>query len=251
MQGTGTQADPFLPRSWIEFETACRTNGAYIRLDADIYMNNEHPDDVTETNYRFAYLDGNSHKISNLHWNPADTNRMFFDVLNSSIENLQFLDCYLYAPLIRAQNIAKCVFSGITYKQLIVDYCVCERCSFNFQHHGNNFSTFSGWAPVFRHCDIEIHGNVNSMIATLDNSRIRDGANADGHITTLELSTVSGIFNSYVDIPANTLVNGNKVLINTDRLDSGISLANYIGCTTTQLQDAQYLNGIGFPIGVG
>lgn len=271
MLGTGTQDDPYIVDNWDDFVTALSYSGAYIRFPdggGEISMNDVAPDGLTTgITVQAAEIDGNGWIISELH---IKTGGNFFTSSSGClIKNLHFERVYGSGTVLFYNKFS---FSGCTIQgtfdgvksvgkagvlQLASDRSV-YRCAVvlecNSCQAGTILAWNESWCARFEHCTIDITARNSSGVFTVNavnsyitgdidcgiksghNNKILDKCVINAYIrgTTFDLNGAYG----YVSV------------INSDRVDSSLTIANVVPVTTEQLKNAAYLNSIGFTIGV-
>ncbi|MBQ3947383.1 MAG: hypothetical protein II656_02580, partial [Ruminococcus sp.] len=69
MQGTGTQADPYIPYEWDEVLEAIEASGVYVKFPdtaGEYDMNTLYPEGVPRIRVRCAQIDGNGWNLKNI-----------------------------------------------------------------------------------------------------------------------------------------------------------------------------------------
>lgn len=133
LQGSGTQADPFIINTYKDLEAVKANTNAYYLLNADIDMTGKNWEAITEF---YGVFDGNGHKILNLTIDSENDMVAGFCVYNSgTIKNLGFVNAKItstarlstwrytggIAAVNRASgNIEKCYFEGTLKGERIV-----------------------------------------------------------------------------------------------------------------------------------
>lgn len=282
MAGTGTKTDPYVVSTWAELSAKMQESGVYIKLSEQggvIDLNDEFPDGISRIEVRCREVQGNNWKIRNLYIKDkvalSADNSAGGDWV-SEINDLHFLNivcqngtlvCGNYASLMKFN---RCQFSGIfssNNQETVMNgysfgFITLDRCSLNFKI--NNCNTF--YKIILCQCNIKLSGIGEAIVANkFDNCYLSGNyksTNADAIILEAISSTgPSGSCYSVVDIELSSYKDNakvtsegelsNMVLINTDKIQSGVSIAETLNkVTTIQLTDAEYLSSIGFPIGV-
>ncbi|MDE6520289.1 MAG: hypothetical protein K2K91_07530 [Ruminococcus sp.] len=264
MTGTGTETDPYIVSTWEDFKTAMSTSGACIELDTDIDMNEVAPEGISKITIANVTLDGKNHIIKNLVANEGflDYNRNSAYISNLKILNFvnrgtgDFIklgnSCHIYFK--------HCIISGINAST------------------GKIIHTSVGTYPSYVHfvatddggCMLNINicsgGFVSGNAKTTDSYIKLSGENwSDINTWYLNNSYVEGkisgskfenCYNSVIDAecPENssfTVSNCSNLLVNTDKFTGTFSTETGIKkVTSEQLVNAEYLESIGFPIGV-
>lgn len=259
--GTGTQADPYVVTTWDELVTAVYNYQSYVKLGADIDMNDEHPEGITTAcELRCEELDGDGHMIKNL----SAVNLVYIFVINYSgvtIKNCDFFNFRIEAnsssPGVgyfaygenKSINFYMCKFSG---RMAGVGYPVYinrgtasfKRCSLNLETEGL-FSVipFGNNAIIFEYTNVKFTGAFSGYLyLTLKNAYL-SGSLTDGTSLWLEAGCVDSVID--MECPAVSGYSSEHCLANSDKVSS-ISSATPV--TTAQLTNAAYLASIGFPI---
>lgn len=278
MQGTGTQADPYIPYEWDEFTAAISTSGAYVSFPqggGDYDLNTLYPEGVPRIRIRCTQINGNGWNIKNIH----STNSPFavFGLCNIVRLNIvDFLheggDFFLLNEDYYADGqllIEQCKLSGIMSSGTLFhrntrhsDHIFkLMRSSVNVRAD-NNAVVFgaemnSNYASV-KYCHVKIQGNSNNPFGSsfMQNCLIEGKFKPSGNNG---INLISGSTYNIIDADMSgsesqallTCPNGKNV-INSDILPAGITIpAGMVGVTSEQIVDASYLASIGFPIGVG
>lgn len=270
MTGTGTSTDPYIVENWGEFVTAAGKSGAYVSCPVDAVwdMNEIAPTGVSGVRLSCAQINGNGLTIKNIfssdlfsRGQSGTTNVYDLNFLDIYMEGGAFATCH---PSSGSIAFHRCRFSGIFtgasslfYAYSIASPAQLDRCSISVQLMGEARVMGITVAPgndqscgIFTFCDLNLQGSgsTNGNRFTLINSRLRGVYPGTG----LVIASVSQY--SVLDIGITWGVNDTtptKVLINTDKVASGITIpSGFIKVTTEQLRDAQYLSSIGFPVGV-
>lgn len=279
MQGTGTQADPYIPYEWDEVLEAIGASGAYVTFPlggGEYNLNDIYPTGVPWIRVRCAQIDGNGWTLKNIRctgsaistigtrcvWNDIN----FLDILHQGGDffknNEEFYN--------DGQAIFnRCRFTGImSTGSLFVrntrhgdNVFRLNSCSINIKAD-NDAILFavgmdSSYAAV-NNCNIKIVGNSNNPFGAsyMYNCFVQGemSPNQDKGIKLVSGSNYNIIVADLSQSASSALLacpNGIN-LINSDLLPAGTSIpAGMKGCTTEQLKDAGYDASIGFPIGVG
>lgn len=279
MQGTGTQADPYIPYEWDEFTAAIGTSGAYVSFPqggGDYDLNNIYPEGVPRIRVRCAQIDGNGWNLKNIRctgsaistigtrcvWNDIN----FLDILHQGGDffknNEEFYN--------DGQAIFnRCRFTGImSTGSLFVrntrhgdNVFRLNSCSIKIKAD-NDAIIFAGgmdssYAAV-KDCNIRIVGNSNNPFGAsyMYNCFVQGemSPNQSNGIKLVSGSNYNIIVADLSQSASSALLacpNGIN-LINSDLLPAGTSIpAGMKGCTTEQLKDAGYDASNGFPMGVG
>lgn len=258
MTGTGTSTDPYIVDIWADF-VSCAKNPVHIKF-ADgggvIDMNKEAPNGIDTTIINGAYVDGNGWTITNLY------NKKYAFATSGSISNMRFLNVYSEPDFIDRTYLYDCVISGIFGGGVLTSYrnIQINRCSFNIQCFGTASYLFdaSDYSNlnynIFNHCKIKITNDspYSKIIrgATLNNCTITGNTSQSKYC----LSSFK-MYNSILDLEAPnmkmTLSDGSGICIANIEKAPNVSVSgNWQGVNTAQMNDAAYLAGLGFPIGV-
>lgn len=280
MTGTGTKTDPYVVSTWAELSAKMQESGVYIKLPEQggvIDLNDEFPDGISEIDVKCREVQGNNWQIRNLYIKDkialAAKNWAGGDWV-SEINDLHFLNivcqngtlvCGGYASLMKFN---RCQFSGIfssNNQETVMNgysfgFITLNRCSLNFKI--NNCNTF--YEIILCQCNIKLSGTGGAIADNKFDNCYLSGNYKSTDATILEAISFVGTgasCYSVVDIELSSYKDNakvtsegelsNMVLINTDKIQSGVSIAETLNkVTTIQLTDAEYLSSIGFPIGV-
>lgn len=280
MTGTGTKTDPYVVSTWAELSAKMQESGVYIKLSEQggvIDLNDEFPDGISKIEVKCREVQGNNWQIRNLYIKDkialAAENSAGGDWV-SEINDLHFLNivcqngtlvCGNYASLMKFN---RCQFSGIfssNNQETVMNgysfgFITLDRCSLNFKI--NNCNTF--YKIILCQCNIKLSGTGGAIVNNkFDNCYLSGNYKSTAAIILEAISFVGTGASCYsvVDIELSSYKDNakvtsegelsNMVLINTDKIQSGVSIAETLNkVTTIQLTDAEYLSSIGFPIGV-
>lgn len=258
MTGTGTQTDPYIVDNWIDLVAANNKSGtAYIKF-ADgggvIDMNEAAPYGVSNVFKSDKYIDGNGWIIKNIH----TTGEFSYA---KSVSNLTLLNVYAENDFIYGYNLSNCIITGKFGGRVIFSgYSVnVDRCSFNIDCFGSSSTLtetdhYSSRYIKFNHCIIKFSNASfyqKKFVGTnFDHCTITGNTNQTG-----SCFNSCSVYNSIFDIEAPnmemTLNGGSGICIaNTEKAPNVSVSGIWKGVTTAQMSDAEYLAGIGFPIGV-
>ncbi len=256
MQGTGKQADPYIPGNWEEFVTAVGTKNAYVSLPeggGTFNMNKIAPTGV-------GIITANCEEINGNGWTIANAYNMYIkDETGSS-----------FGTKIRNLNIKNFLIDS-TSKPLIdgplFDYVLLlDGCQISGKRISGSSTEIFGTGVRFQSCGINIafggtehylveHGyynkvwgffcnvwldytdcttdfyNYNDYDYAFENSFVRITTNSD---KTQKSDFRNGSINNIVQI------DGSNIVIDSTGESHEV--------TDEQLRDAAYLNSIGFPI---
>ncbi|MDE6520063.1 MAG: hypothetical protein K2K91_06360 [Ruminococcus sp.] len=244
---------------------ACKvTSGAYIELDTDIDMNEVAPEGISKITIANVTLDGKNHAIKNLVANEGFLN---YSLNSAYILNLKILNFVNRGTdnFIKLGNSCRlyfkhCIISGINASTGKIIYTSTGTYSSDVRF----VATDEGG------CMINV--NICSGEFALGNVKATDsyvklsGENwSDTTRWYLNNSYVEGkisgnsfydCYNSVIDAECSensnfTVSNCSNLLVNTDKFTGTFSTETGIKkVTAEQLTDAEYLESIGFPIGV-
>lgn len=256
MQGTGTQADPFIPATWSEFVTAVGKSGVYVSLPEGggvFDMNKIAPEGGIKVTFSCIKIDGNG-------WIIHAPHNIAFEAYNSDqshiINDLHFLDFeFTGSPkkmMFDGSNrwmymrLNGCTFtgniSGGSDVYLFDEVLSMDQCNINVTFVGDTYRLFNGSAS-------------NNL--TMSNVKARFDYSGCTYTTTEKITTPSDkkindsffeITNCNLDFEYSGLrsvfhVNGNGGYVrNADGVKNNV--------TEEQLGNAAYLNSIGYPIEV-
>lgn len=266
MTGTGTSADPYIPENWDELVSCAKTSGAYISLPegGEWDMNEQYPTGAPTLEMQGCHIDGNGFVIKNLY--SEDTMIQIGEGTSVEIKNLVFQNIYSHGDyLIRGRNsyAGWLKMENVEMSGTIVNSAIFrdnqwgytqnsfERCSFNFRLKGAdgdmNYLNF-------RFCNINLVGSVkDKMLIKMENSSQLIGAldcDSSQSFTIDGESSLSKIDMGIKGFSSVACSLGVNVVINTNKVDSGITVSdNLIKATTEQMSDAEWLNEHGFPCG--
>lgn len=269
MTGTGAQADPFVVSTWNDLRTAMLTikaNGTYIELDADIDMNEVAPQGISRIETRGIILDGKNHTIKNLiansgflHLNSTNTG-----IYISNLKILNFINrgtSSFISTLAHTEFYFRhCTISGINESTAKMLAIVSDD-----ERFGLHFTTTTD-GGCFLNVNISSGGFAQGIVTITDSYVKLSGESwSDSASWRLNNSYVEGKFsgsgfkNCYNSVIDAECVNSNNfsvnncsnLLVNTDKFTNNLSNENGIKkVTSEQLINAEYLESIGFPIGV-
>lgn len=282
--GTGTQTDPFRPETWEEILSCTTADSVYTDFpeDAVFDMNDYYPEGIAETIPLRGFINGNGATIKNAACYTSDAAfRISYRDTLGQISNLNFQNiCYRpggssYRALFQTESTT---FRGVAFKQCSFSGMIDNtkksdngytsifgidasgtiyRCSFNIEAIGNSAGTgtssgvgiamgmtiYNNWNARLQYCNIRISGEEYWHGVYLDNTYLAGTGSS-------RISLLNGN-ESVIDCEASAITtaygNQTKILINTDKY-SGSLPSGCIGVTEEQLQDAEYLASLGFPI---
>lgn len=256
MQGTGTQADPYIPATWSEFVTAVGKSGVYVSLPEGggvFDMNEIAPEGGIKVTFSCIKIDGNG-------WIIHAPHNIAFEAYNSDqshiINDLNFLDFeFTGAPkkmMFDGGNrwmymrFNGCTFtgkiSGGSDVYLFDEVLSMDQCSITVAFTGNTYKLFND--------------NASNNL-TMTNVKTKLDYSGCTYTTTEKITTPSDkkindslfeITNCGLDFEYSGLrsvfhVNGNGGYVrNADGVKNNV--------TEEQLRSTAYLNSIGYPIEV-
>lgn len=262
MTGTGTSADPYIPENWDELVSCAKTSGAYISLPegGGWDMNEQYPTGAPTLEMHGCHIDGNGFIIKNL-YNTDDMIRAYGMGDTSYMKNLVFQNVYsngehlidydnIYYGRIKMENVS---ISGVVINSSIIQYMnqsqsLFSRCAFNLKLYNAGVRMIR---QKFNFCNIHLVGSVkDNFVAILGNSQLVGDLSGNGSQTfTIEAeSSLSKIDMAIKGFSSVACSSGVNVVINTDKVDSGITVSdNLIKATTAQMSDAEWLTEHSFP----
>ncbi|MDE5771372.1 MAG: hypothetical protein K2I06_07055 [Ruminococcus sp.] len=279
MTGTGTQTDPYIVSTWDDLVTSLSTTNSqsnmmiYIELNADIDMNEVAPSGISaiETKSNFN-LDGKGHIIKNLVANDgflrigsavgySETYISNLKILNFESRGSNNSEYFIFVSSGIKVYFQHCTLSGInvsTRVLLYVNKTSNSQAHFSATDEGGSMLDINVYTGGF------LFGNIylEDSYAKISGEEICD-EDAVWHMNNSYIEgRISGRFqncyNSVVDAVSN---NGDKnfgvsscsnLLVNTDKFNGTFttSVTGIKKVTAEQLIDAEYLESIGFPLGV-
>lgn len=290
MTGSGTATDPYIVDSWSEFESVVTKSGVIIQFNPDaenkvIDMNEIYPEGCPSYNVGYSsQIHGKGWEIRNLYLkNPlfcgAAVTIKEFKFTNFRHETSQ---AFLQGTSAHRSLFEKNVFSGITsstgfltplatggdYGTVIdcynnsFDLIISDDITFQLADYINAESTKKD--VMFNNIKIQLTGNskINSnglfgqcYYHNFANNRINVIANVGCDFPIVKES--SG-FSGNVILGSNSgtikpLYSGTCTgvnIYNSDTLNYTGTDSRFKGCTTEQMRNAEYLQSIGFAIGV-
>ena len=238
MQGTGTQADPYIPTTWDEFVTAIGTSGAYVSLPeggGQFNMNEIAPEGGVTVNTHCTSISGNDWEIINAY------NMKFQQGSGTlNINKLHFLNfyCSLTYGMFGLPNvtITESKFSGIIAgsSRYLMSYGQLRRCSMNLKFIDNAVRPFEDTST-------ELYFSK----AVIDQSE---------SLSTYSDSIYVNCYNSFIEHKANAggkqlrFVGHSSILHSDAGNYITTSGGDKVSVTEEQLGDASYLASVGFPI---
>lgn len=261
MTGTGTQEDPYVVDTWSDFVTAIGEEKAYVSLNVDIDMNEIAPQGVGNITVSAELVDGKGHTISNIR---EDGNSMFNIVPGCTMQNINFKNFiatsnfFTYSNNSGRRYFYNCVFTGVVEGGNFItqggtsfqfDSNANAGCGFNISfNNGTLWNSNENYPIQFNDSNLNFKNFNSNKLTYLENCYI--SGNITKNLTILH--SKNSVFDC--DVPENitiTLSTANSnILINSDKCKGTVSGSGYTLVTTEQLKNAEYLESIGFPIGV-
>lgn len=259
MTGTGTQNDPYIVDTWEDFITATGTSSVYVKVADNMVwdMNNIAPNGISSFIFNCTELDGNNALIKNAFIKGKQVVAAFNKMKNLRIENFYLKTTETGAATLYARSgsdCSNCIFTGIidASSAYVIDRihenAAIHNCSFNLSFRLNNSTV--NW-------DEKTTANNNQF-----NHIIMDIINTSG-IASGNYPAYCNFQNSLIEVirkPEHT-VNfrtgsaKNSIIRYNEGQESELNQVIDLNgtaheVTAAQLQDAEYLWSIGFPIGV-
>lgn len=272
MTGNGTQQDPYVVSLWSEIEqlSAERAENVYIKFaDSDETSTIDFAGKTYDTIMpRGWHIDGNGWSLRNI-----DSSSPVFEPKNAAVTyiyNLHFVKCKvtdsvfvldwpLYPGewqrgLIKWRNCSfsiDLVNSKFTRKHTALDsdkkdYPMLNRCGLSINCEGNSRfsdyteSIYSTAFPTIKDSSI-VMNNSQSIFATLDNSIVR------GDYQSAELRGKQSVVDAQVTNLTSKEGKHTNVVVNSDK--TSVIPADYDSGTTSEINDAAYMNDYDFWIG--
>ena len=268
MTGTGTQTDPFLVDNWTDFMTI-DTNSAeiYVRW-ADtgnkvIDFNDIMPEGFSETVNLPAHVDFNGWTLKNFHSTASNYSFKLSSASDAVIENLTLENFYIISStLFYGSTLLKnCIISGIVQYNGSVNVfhgCGLQSCSLNLKVNASNANLMNSvgfLSPKSQITnsdvvlDISCSGSTVSVCdSVIKNSRISGKIQSNAQKITLgNTSSMSNVFNLEANSPLT--YTGTAISVYNSDFATAPASKSFIGVTSEQLKNAEYLYSIGFPIG--
>ena len=264
MTGTGTQADPYIVDNWADFLTAAGTSGAYVEFAENtvIDMDTNYSEGISSTiTINCASIDGKNSQINNLYL--IDNAYLYF-ASTCTVKNISLLDMrrdgnsgttfYLYGDAV----LSNCIITGTFGGSNMFDAPAARNincCSITAQlQEGCAFTKGSRYEDT--RClhlnDSILRVSGNPLLTGQYRKFVLDNSMITGKLPTNAFYKItSSIINC--DVPDSTSITANsgKGYINSDLFGTGVTVdSHFVSLTDEQLQDAEYLESIGFPIGV-
>lgn len=269
--GSGTQTDPYIVDNWEDLKAVSATKDVYVRLDPNAECKvmdiNETSDALgLQANLPFyANIEGNGWEIRNLCTGSFDIRTN-----GNTITDLHFVNLICGALRVFWGSVfcTNCSFSILFLKR----GCICvpnggasfNYCAMNLFFVGTEASTLFYALTTLTGCDIELHGSVKGLklleTGKMEDCRITGQLHLDDAELTLGSYNKTTAYNIFsVELTGSGQVlskyTSNSIcLVNTEQIAEEITvtlLDNWVGVTTSQLQDADYLlNTLYFPCAV-
>ncbi|MDE6672846.1 MAG: hypothetical protein K2K16_11735 [Ruminococcus sp.] len=271
MTGTGTQNDPYIVDNWTDF-MAINTDSAsvYVRwADTEnkiIDFNDIRPDGFSESVNISGNVDFNGWTLRNFH-STADYSLNLSS--NTTIENLIFENFYINSSRLFYSNslLKNCIISGMIQHNSnsnIFSGCGLLNCSLNIKANCEKFELANGngfLSPKTQivNSDIVLDAVCRSSSSNLidlctgaiKNSRISGKIQSNASAVVLgNSSSMSNVFNLISNKPIKYTGYSISVFNSDIAEKSSDSRESFIGVTSEQLKNAEYLYNIGFPIGI-
>ena len=289
MKGSGTQADPFEPTTWLEFVTAIGTEGAYVEFPPEpgvIDVSSLGFFNIGTNNINCPILctsiNGNGWTIHGLSWQNS---YMFGKKVTGdvTIKNLNFtsflgfLNSGNYADFFYFSKgeilIDNCVFTGTLdnngFEYHYQNNLTYNQCSLTFElKHGAGINQHAYTASEMVNCNIKLTGST-STTGNIINAKPFDFCYLRGALTFTGNSafllkdngSTSTLHYSVIDIDLINGGSGNSItidnrgakIVNKDKIKGFTTITlddDEFAVTKEQFCDAAYLKQIGFAIGV-
>lgn len=273
MTGSGTENAPFLVDNWADFMTI-DTNSAEIFVrwaDSEnkvIDFNNIQPEGFSETVNFPAHVDFNGWTLKNFHStaNSYSIKHNFSSdttIENLILENFYINSSYSSSLFYGAFLLKNCIISGFVQcsaSTTVFQGCGLHDCSLNIKLNATNFtivseSGFSSPKSQITNSDvildISCSGSTNATLCNsiIRNSRISGKIQSNAQKITLgNTSSMSNVFN--LETNSSLTYTGTAISVYNSDFATAPASKSFIGVTSEQLKNAEYLYSIGFPIGV-
>lgn len=270
MMGSGTQTDPYIVDNWDDFVsvTNASTSAIYVKwADSDnkvINFNDIKPEGFDSSVYFPANVDFNGWTLKKF----SSTAEKAIQYKDSAgiIENLILEDAYITSTYVfyGAWEFKKCQVSGrIHSNNLCYIFCAggLSMCSVHFIVNiarqfkllsAGSFISYKCWAKT---SDIIIDLTTASKEVTISDTYLKN-CRVSGRIQMGDAPYIflgnsysaSNIINVQTSVPLRC---GGYISVFNSEIASSDSFNDYFfPCTSEQLESAEYLSSIGFPIGV-
>ncbi|MDE5558353.1 MAG: hypothetical protein K2J32_11825 [Ruminococcus sp.] len=271
MTGSGTENDPFIVDNWTDFRTIdTNSTEIYVRwADAEnkiIDFNNILPEGFSETVNIPAHVDFNGWTLKNFHSTANYYSFYCSSASDAMIENLILENFYINSSnLFYGSTLLKnCIISGMVQydgNAYVFNGCGLKNCSLNIKTNAASFTLMSGSgfsSPKSQITNSDVildiscsSSNASVFNSLIKNSRISGKIRSDNQkITIGASSSMSNIFNLETNAPLYYQGYGISVYNSDFAQKSSDSNKSFIGVTSEQLKNAEYLYSIGFPIGI-
>lgn len=263
--GTGTRTDPWKVSSWDELASLSDSTG-YIEAskENDVWdLNETNPGGVSATVR--GHFDGKGLTVLNAY--IPDSYNYFLNFASSKVKNVDFLNVYCRASSLITGSITleNCRFSGLLFGCSFfsgTDNFMITRSALNIKLNNGSKILYCNspyYHPHFTDSHLKIDSSANGVI--VDSELNLNNSLLEGDLTHMRINLGYDSYgyrvSKYSVINAKAIkIDGatyaiNTVLYNSDLLISGGSVSSALTpVTTAQLEDAEYLASIGFPIGV-
>lgn len=261
MTGSGTEQDPYIVDNWTDFSTIDITSSdIYVRwADGEnkiIDFNDFKPEGFSETIFLPYSVNFNGWTLKNLHStaNPAlsgISGSKPSKIYGLTLENFYFIGGVSF----RYFEFQNCIFSGTAQSSSALSlfaYSPFANGAINVSLYGAAQITAFSYSEC-KNSDIvmTVTGNRFNITSFCNayNSRFSGKIRVDSNDNVALAIGYSCVCN----LESNRLLSSSGYTIsiyNSDLSQATTSSQNFIGCTTEQLKDAEYLYNLGFPIGV-
>lgn len=271
MTGSGTAESPYIVDNWEDFRTIDTASaGIYVRW-ADtgnkvIDFNDIMSEGFSETINLPAHVDFNGWTLKNFHSTASYYSFYCSSASDATIENLILENFYINSQnLFYGSTLLKnCIISGMVQyngNTNVFSGCGLKNCSFNIKINATAVGIVSGGgflSPKSQITNSDVILDIFCSSSTvlicdrmIKNSRISGKIQSNAQKITLgNSSSMSNVFN----LETNALLYYQGYVISVYNSDfaekSSDSNKSFIGVTSEQLKNAEYLYSIGFPIGI-
>lgn len=273
MTGTGTQTDPYIVDNWTDFLSVCDGSSTYVKWadgGGTIDFNDINPDGYTSEFRIRCHADYNGWTFKNLHFHTSGSIR--FD---NGANNLNLLD--FYADDMTGKcfgfygNSTNIKINGIYHGRATQTSSVCpistssytiKNSAVNLEIYGNDVgvayvasSSSSFITSRWENCaiNLDIKGTTKADLGNtaLTNCLVTGSIKSGSELQHFGYSCTNTVFD--IEIDKNVVKSAGTpygiCLYNSDKATFS-DIVNYVGVTTEQLKNAEYLHNLGFPIGV-
>ncbi|MCM1315892.1 MAG: hypothetical protein NC244_11065, partial [Alistipes senegalensis] len=260
---------PYIVDNWEDFRTIDTASaGIYVQW-ADtgnkiIDFNDIMPEGFSETINIPAHVDFNGWTLKNFHSTVSNWALKCSSASDAVIENLILENFYITSQTLFYGSVLlkNCIISGIVqYGTIAIVFrgCGLERCSVNIKVNasGCNLVSSGGFSsPKSQITNSDIVSDIScsgSTVSVCDypikNSRIYGKIQSNAPKITLGNSnSMSNVFNLETD--SSLTYTGTGISVYNSDFATAPDSKSFIGVTSEQLKNAEYLYNIGFPIGV-